>query len=129
MNCRRAMQTDYDELCEWWVAHEWSPVPLEMLPTGWVIEKDDKLLAAGFLYIAGNAPVAYFEYVVTNPDNTRRESYKAVDLLFAEVMKFVEYNLIKVCFARIKSHGLQKMYEKHGFAKGDALTDMVWREK
>ena len=126
MNCRRALRTDYTELCRWWEGHGWPAVPEQTLPTGWVIEKDGVLLAAGFLYMARNAPVGYFEYVVTNPDNTARDTYKALDLLFTEVMTFARYNLIQVCFARIGQASLGKMYEKHGFTVGDKVTDMVW---
>lgn len=127
MKCRRALATDYDEICRWWKEHGWDAVPMHLLPTGFVITDNEELVAAGFLYIASNAPVGYFEYVVTNPDNTPKKSFASLSLLFEEVMKFVEYNLIQVCFARIKSNGLIKMYERHGFTAGDKMQDMVWR--
>lgn len=126
MNCRRALVSDYEEICRWWVGHGWSSVPQEMLPSGWVVEKDGKMLCAGFLYIAGNAPVAYLEYVVSNPDNKPLESYKAIDYLFCEIIKFVEYSMIKVCFARMKQKSLSKMYSRHGFHEGDVVQDMIW---
>ena len=99
-----------------------------MLPTGWVIEKDGELLAAGFLYIASNAPVGCLEYVVTNPDNAPRDSYKALDLLLKEIMKFAEYSLLVSVFGRMSQDSLARMYEKHGFVVGDSVKDVVWRK-
>ena len=57
MNCRRAMLSDYDEIASWWEAHGWNAVPKEILPYGWIVEDGWKKLCAGFLYVAGNAPV------------------------------------------------------------------------
>lgn len=125
MNVRRAMATDYEELCRWWVGHGWDVVPFELLPMGFVVE-DEQMMSAGFIYIAQGAPVAYFEYIVTNPDNSPRESYKAIDLLMTEVMKFLEYNMIKACFCRIAQESLGRLYKKHGFKDGDNLKDMIW---
>ena len=128
MHVRRALKTDYQDLCNWWVGHGWSAIPEHILPFGLIVEKDGKKLAAGFLYIAGNAPVAYLEYIVSNPENNGTESYRAIDLLMEELMKMVKYNMIQACFARIHQNSLAKLYEKHGFITGDSeLKDMIWR--
>lgn len=126
MNCRRALQTDYEEICRWWKAHGWSCVPIELLPSGWVVEKDGKMLCAGFLYIASNAPVGYLEYIVSNPDNGLKENYKAIDYLMDEIVKFAKYSLVKAMFARVHQRGLEKLYNKHGFKSGDVVKDMIW---
>jgi len=128
MKCRRALASDYEELCRWWKAHGWDAVPLDILPEGFVVEGDDGVLhAAGFVYKASCVPVAYFEYVVTNPDNSARESYKALDVLFEKVMWWVEASLIKACFARMTQESLARMYKRHGFTEGDkAMKDMLW---
>ncbi len=127
MNCRRALHTDYEELCRWWEAHGWDAVPEAILPFGLVAEKDGEIKAAGFLYVAGNAPVGYLEYVVSNPDNSARESYEAIDLVLGELMKQVKYNMLLACFARMAQDPLGRLYEKHGFFIGDTVKDAVWR--
>ena len=76
--------------------------------------------------MAQGVPVSYFEYVVTNPDNTARQSFKALNLLFEKVMDWVKMSGYAVCFARLNSSGLKKMYKRHGFKEGDKLEDMVW---
>lgn len=126
MECRRAMLTDYETIASWWPAHGWSAIPKELLPAGWVVEENGIMLCAGFLYVAGNAPVGYLEYVVSNPANTPKQSYKSIDLLLGEICTFAKYSLIRAMFCRIASKGLQKMYAKHGFKLGDKLQDMIW---
>ena len=129
MNCRRAMLSDYDEIASWWEAHGWSAVPKDILPYGWIVEEGGKRLCAGFLYIAGNAPVGYLEYLVSNPSNTQKESFKSIDFVLEEILKFAKYSLIQCLFCRIveKSKGLEKMYARHGFKTGDVVRDMIWR--
>ena len=126
MNCRRATTDDYAEICRWWEGHGWKCVPMQLLPSGWVVEKDGKLMCAGFLYIAGNAPVGYLEYVVSNPDNKALESYRAIDFLMGEIVTFAKYSMVKAMFARVQQAGLEKMYNKHGFKSGDVIKDMIW---
>jgi hypothetical protein len=121
------MKTDYDDLCGWWKAHGWEPVPEMLLPWGWIVEDDGKKLCAGFLFIAMNAPVGYLEYVVSNPDNTAKQSYKAIDMLLGEICTFAKYNMILAMFAKLTVRSLEKMYNRHGFKSGDAsIKDMVW---
>lgn len=127
MTCRRAMQSDYADLCSWWKGHGWEPVPMELLPSGWIVEEGEKKLCAGFLFIASNAPVAYLEYVVSNPENTPKESHKAIDYLLGEICTFAKYSTIKAMFAKLTVRGLEKMYNRHGFASGDtSIKDMIW---
>ncbi len=126
MKSRRALTTDYEELCRWWKGHGWTPMPVHLLPTGWIIEKDGKPLCAGFVYKAEGVPVAYFEYIVSNPDLKPIESYRAIDFLFEKVTEYLEFNMIQACFAKLNTKGLIKMYKRHNFIEGDTnMKDMV----
>ena len=127
MNCRRALRKDYAELSVWWESHGWEAIPEAMLPFGLIATQGDELKAAGFLYIAGNAPVGYLEYIVSNPCNSSRESYEAIDLVLSELMKYAKYNLLLACFGRMSQDSLIRLYEKHGFVIGDTMKDAVWR--
>jgi len=124
----RATTEDYKELVEWWKAHGWDAPPIEILPFGVVYSEDGVNKAAGFLYTASNAPVGYLEYIVANPENSGRESYKAVDAVIAELLQQARYSLIKCCFSRIQQDGLEKLYKKNGFHSGDKVKDMIWGE-
>lgn len=127
MKCRRVLADDYLEICQWWEAHGWTAISISLLPIGFLVEEKGEKKAAGFIYMAQGVPVAYFEYVVTNPENTPRQSAASLDFLFSEVMKFLEYSMVQVCFSRIEQASLAKMYAKHGFSCGDKMQDMIWR--
>ena len=128
MNCRRAMKTDYEEICRWWVAHGWEPVPMPFLPVGFVIEHDGILKCAGFLYMDKTAPIGMLEWVVSNPDNAGTESYRSLDLLLGEITKFAKYNLIGAVYSKLVHKPLEHLYNKHGFISGDTcVKDMTWR--
>ena len=130
MKCRRALASDYEELCRWWKGHGWTPVRADFLPTGFIIESDGIRLASGFLYMTNNAPIGMLEWVVTNPDNKGSQSYRALNLLVSEILKFAEYNMISAVYSKIDNAGLEKLYNKHGFVSGDlAVKDMTWVRK
>ena len=124
----RATTEDYKELVEWWKAHGWDAPPVEILPFGIVYSEDGTNKAAGFLYTASNAPVGYLEYIVANPDNKPKELYKAVDEVLKELLKQAEYQMIRVCFAKVEHHGLEKLYQKHGFCAGETVRNLVWQQ-
>jgi len=126
MNCRRVLNSDYEMLSEWWIGHGWPAVKREVLPFGLICEKDGKPLSAGFLYLASNAPVAYLEYLVTDPENSARDSYKAIDMVLEELTAICRYNMIVSCFARISQDSLAKLYEKHDFIVCDTVKDLIW---
>jgi len=128
MNCRRAMKTDYEEICRWWVAHGWNPVPEHLLPCGWVVEKNGILKCAGFLYVDRSSPCGMLEWVVANPDNQGTESYRGLDILLETVTTFAKNILIEVIYSKLTSESLEKLYHKHGFKTGDiAVKDVTWR--
>ena len=125
MNCRRFFIDDYEEICGWWVAHGWDAVPLEFLPMGFLVEKDGKKKCAGFLYRDVSAPFAMLEWVVSNPENKGTESYRAIDRLLGEMVRFCEDNAIRAIYSKLVNKGLEKLYNKHGFASGEPVKDMV----
>ena len=91
MTVRAFLPKDYEAVSEWWQKHGWSPVPLGMLPCGVVVENK----AAGFLYQDKDVPYGMVEWVVANPENTPRESFKAIDLILKELIAMAKIkNLI-----------------------------------
>ena len=130
MNCRRAMKTDYEEICRWWVAHGWNPIHERMLPIGFVIEKDGILKCAGFLYVDKYTPSGMLEWVVTNPDNQGFESYRALNLLLEEITTFAKYSMIEMIYSKLINKSLERLYNKHGFASETCcVKDMCWTGK
>lgn len=83
IKARKIESKDYETIVGWWKAYNWSTIPpLESLPTdGIIVYKDDKPLAAGFLYVAQNAPWTFLTWMVTNRDfdrDSRMEGLKEV---------------------------------------------------
>jgi len=127
MKCRRALFSDYEELCRWWSAHGWEPVPFAFLPIGFLVEEDGIFHSAGFLYIDKTAPIGMLEWVVTNPNNSPRQSYKSLGFLLENITGFAVNNGICAVYSKLVSSGLEKLYNKHGFLSGDtAVKDMTW---
>ena len=119
----------YNMVSTWWEGHGWSPVPAGILPSlGVIVTSDDesKGHAAGFLYMDNSSPVAMMEWLVTNPENTPRESLASAKMLidFLKIeAKALGYSVI---MTGTKSDGLIKLYKKQGFTQTDeGLTHLL----
>ena len=64
MNIRKLVESDYKTLCKWWEAWpDWSAPAKEFLPDngtgGFMIEKNNKPIVAGFVYITNSKAVLF----------------------------------------------------------------------
>ena len=87
---RTLKEEDYKTICAWWKWWRWTPLPKTALPdnakSGFMVEKNNKPIVAGFIYETNSASVL-LEWIVSDPeyrDNDRRE---AVELLITEAEK------------------------------------------
>lgn len=106
---------------QWWKAHKWPGVPLAMLPKcGVLVETEDgRGLAVGWLYMDNSVGVSWMEWVVTNPENTAKESFLSVAMLIQslrEVAASLDYG---VMLTACRQPALVRLYEKNGFTKTD----------
>jgi len=126
MNVRDFSAKDYDEVCSWWVAYGWGKIPLVILPAaGFVVESDGINICAGWIYEDKNAPFGMMEWIVSNPDSSSTESYKALNMLIETISKYADESKL-VLHTSCKVKGLLKLYENHGFSKADEhMTNMV----
>jgi len=108
----------YEMLVRWWNAHPtWTPVPAPCLPKGFVIRSEERFICAGFLYKTVGTPVNAIEWVISNPDTTKRERDKGLDLLFTSLLSLTSKGELILGFSHHPS--LIRKYEKFGFQESD----------
>ena len=89
MIIRPFLPEDYPEVSKWFTQRKWPRSPkLSHLPaTGWIVEKDEKRLAAAWLYLT-NSDMALLEWSVTNPSESPflclRAMQRLADYIVAE---------------------------------------------
>ncbi len=120
--------SEYLEVVEWWKKHGWAPVPVEYLPAiGIVIEDDKHKYCVGWLYLMG-APIAWMEWIVTNPNAPAIRRAKALSVLVDTVLNIAKDSGVKVVFSSVKHEGLEGLYKKKGFSVTDTdVTHLIAR--
>jgi len=72
-------EEDYETICKWWDFWFKRSLPKEFLPddgkSGFMIEKNNQLVACGFLYIT-NSKVAFLGWVISNPKYKQKDRKK-----------------------------------------------------
>jgi hypothetical protein len=111
--CYFDKEQHYKQLSNWWVAHGHGKIEASSLPIGVVVsDASNKLLAMSFIYMMDGTDVAQLAWTTTNPENSNKESYKAVDLaidaLLIVAQKFEKKTIL--CFS--SSKGLTKILNK-----------------
>jgi len=117
-------EKDYSTVAAWWEGHGWNAVPVQVLPKlGVVAHRDDKPVAAGWLYMDNSVGVGWLEWLVADPDAKPREVYKAlsavIDFIKAEARQFGYHTLMSTC----RQESLGRLLERNGFQKTD--TDVT----
>lgn len=121
---------DYEDIKVWWESRDmWNAIPPQLLPkTGIVVfdEETDRKLCAGWLYLDNSCPMSMLEWIVTNPSNKPRESYKSVKALVScadMIRKAMGYTFM---MTTSNNKGLIKLLEKCKFNITDGnVTHLV----
>jgi hypothetical protein len=109
----------YEMVANWWDAHHWHAVPKEFLSkTGLLIEDEDGTPRAAVWLYRTDSPVMMAEWLVTNPDNSARESYVAVKELLENV-KAIADNAGAYLMTFLQDESLVKVFQKQGFTIED----------
>ena len=116
--------TDYETLKAWWDGHGWTPLSAEDIPdTGYIANE----CAFGCLYIDIHMRFAMLEWVVTDPSRPPRACLMALNEVLDKLLGTAKEVGVKRVYSVLKHEGLVKLYEKHGFVKGDTqVCDMIW---
>lgn len=128
MIVRRYEAKDYATLYKWWKKHEgWEPVGEILLPdTGLVVEVDEKLVAAGFVYLT-NSAIAWMEWVVCDPEADRKVRGPAIDLLLEKLFELAKHEGAQLVFSSIKPGRFEERLLKHNFVKADEGMVNLWK--
>jgi hypothetical protein len=113
-------EKDYMVIAPWWTAHGFPEVPITMLPkSGVVITDEGKPVAAAWLYMSNSNGVAMMEWVVTNPENTPKQSVSAIRCLVGAVREMAKNCGYSFILAAAKQPSLIRLFERGGFMKTD----------
>ena len=93
MNVRRLQDSDWDMLQEWWLGWPgWVPPQKDFLPGdgtgGLIVEKDNKPIVGGFLFLGVDLKIAYFGWIVSNPKYREKDRDLAMEMLITKSEEF-----------------------------------------
>ena len=119
LNIRRLTDNDWVALRSWWAAWpDWQAPAKEYLPDdgrgGFMVEKGDTLIVAGFLYLT-NSKGVLLEWIVSNPEYREDDRKQALELLIngaENVSKDLGY---KYMFSIGRNKNLMDTHEKLGW--------------
>lgn len=118
---------DYELFALWWKGHNFEPVPAMILPQlGNVALKDDKPIAAAWLYLDNSTPVAMMEWIVTDPENSPKLS--ALGITHAvQSLKAAAYAAgYPIILSSCRQDSLARLLERTGFERSDeGVTHLI----
>ncbi len=121
MNIRRLTDKDWDTLVSWWSNWpKWQAPVKDFLPEdgkgGLIVEKDNKPIVAGFIYLT-NSKTALLEWIVSNPKYREADRKQAIELLITGAENLVKSLDYKYLFAVMQHKGLIETHKKLGWNK------------
>ena len=121
MNTRQLREDDWETLQKWWSTWpDWQSPPKEFLPDngtgGIMVEKDNKPIIAGFMYLT-NSKGVLLEYIVSDPEYREDDRDSAIELLLNTAEQFVKNIGCKFMFSVTQHDKLIKAHEKLGWKK------------
>ena len=121
MNTRQLREDDWETLQKWWSTWpDWQSPPKEFLPDngtgGIMVEKDNKPIIAGFMYLT-NSKGVLLEYIVSDPEYREDDRDSAIELLLNTAEQFVKNIGCKFMFTVTQHDKLIKAHEKLGWKK------------
>lgn len=88
--------------------------------TGLIVrDESDRVLAVAFAYFEKTAPIAFCGWLVANPANTPRQSYRAIRLLVNAMPNYARQRGAKCLLTCYGNCNLNRILEKAGFQNGE----------
>lgn len=119
MKTRLYESADYPLIAVWWQRHKQPAIPANVLPACGVIVTDDEgnPLAAVWLYMANNAPVAWFAWLVTDGLIEPFVAKDAIETAIGAVEKIAHDAGYKLLFTWTDARSLKQQFLTSGFTK------------
>jgi len=119
LKARVLKDDDYIVLKSWWDEWpEWVAPSKESLPEegkgGFLIEKNDKPIVAGFLYLTNSTGVL-LEWIVSNPKYREKDRKEAIELLIKSAENAAKQLGYKYMFSIGRNENLIKTHKKLGW--------------
>ena len=131
MEARKLIESDYEQLMEWWTQWGWDYPPLkEFLPdegTGGFMVSDGNIdICAGFLYRIANAPIGWFTFPISNPYIRGDVRKHAMDLLIEEIETEAKSIGIQYIYSCLRNQSMIERQKEQGYIEsGKNYTELL----
>jgi hypothetical protein len=125
---RAYTKADFSTLREWWDGHGASVYPETILPpSGVIVERDGKPVAAGFLMLIEQTNLAFFHGMVTKPGMGRRDAWAALQELVAGLDIIMQETGRTLMLGNVPEGAMTIFAKKLGFEVVGPATNPVAR--
>ena len=122
MNIRKLTESDYETLANWWKAWKWPPIEKDFLPDngtgGFVVEKDETMIVAGFVYIT-NSKAVLLEWIISNPEYREDDRDMAITCFINTVEMIIKEWGYKYIFSIGRTKALIDKHKELGYHVDD----------
>ena len=122
LQIRSLQESDWTTMQSWWKAWGWSEVTKDLMPLeglgGLMVEKDNKAIASGFLYLT-NAKVAWTEWIVSDPEYRSDDRVEALKLLVQGLENIAISQGYKIILSVGRNKGLLNIHKELGYTVDD----------
>ena len=124
LNIRKLKDSDWNTLVELWSGWpEWVNHPTkDMLPEngtgGFIVEKNETPIVAGFMYTT-NSKVAWLEWIVSNVDYKEKDKNDAIKLLITGIEHVAKESGFKIILSIGRNKNLINTHKEIGYQVDD----------
>jgi len=127
MDIRDYKPEDYATIWQWWRKHKSYAPEEDLLPdSGIVVFNENYDTAAGFIYQT-NSKMCIFEFVIVNPEASKKERNEALDLLIKSVVDFCNTNDYKMIYTSTSLRKYISRLKENGFIEADKEQTHMFR--
>jgi len=120
LNIRKLKESDWDTLVSLWkMWPEWKKHPTkDLLPEngtgGFIVEKNNTPIIAGFLYTT-NSKVGWIEWIVSNKDYREKDRKQAAELLVSGIEHVAKISGCEIILSVGRNKGLIQTHKNLGY--------------
>lgn len=122
LKIRALQESDWETMQLWWKAWGWTEVTKDLMPLdglgGLIVEKDNKAIASGFLYLT-NAKVAWTEWIVSDPEYRSDDRTDALKMLVQGLEDVAINTGYKIILSIGRNKGLLNIHRELGYTVDD----------
>lgn len=119
LKLRALQESDWQTLQSWWKAWDWPEISKDLMPLdglgGLIVEKDDKPITAGFLYLT-NAKVAWTEWIVSDPEYRENDRVDALKMVVRGLEDVALSTGYKIILSIGRNKGLLNIHKELGYS-------------